>query len=451
VLQRGNVLRLHDLTCRSWAKSLLGAAWLAVAACEPGLVTLTDPQTGATEVPRLTLTLHVGLDSLDRTLADSLDWSSGVPDAHVSVLRNGTGTWRELVTDSSGQASVVVLPGLYRIRAERVLTAQEASRLDATVRAFGDGKTVTVLSTMTVELALYADRPNGLVISEFGIGTPPPWEVGNSYFAGQYFEVYNNGDSTIYLDGKIFGLNSNLYWSGRGQTCASIAPFRTDSTGIYVREMLAFPGSGVDYPIGPGELRTIAVQAIDHRPIHWSLLDLSAADFEIGFGGAAANPAVPDMLDVGLDGWRANSLILSQGVVFLAERIDVASLPIVFRDANGNPYVRMPASHLLDVVAVKVLWPDSDSRSIALPCAPSVHPLFDRYETVLREIGFDADVNLQAVASLERKVLRVGPSGRPVLQNTNTSAVDFFLGTRTFGSLPDWTVSALAPARRFDW
>jgi len=308
-----------------------------------------------------------------------------------------------------------------------------------------------VHGTMIVELALYADRPRGLVISEFGIGTPPPWEVGGSYFAGQYFEVYNNADSTIYLDGKIFGENPNLYASGRGQSCASIAPLRTDSTGIYVRWMLAFPGSGSDYPIGPGELRTVAVQAIDHRPIHRSLLDLSAADFEIGFGGAAANPAVPDMLDVGLRGWRANSLILTRDVVFLAERIDVASLPIVFRDADGSPYVRMPASHLLDVVAVRILWPDHDTRSISLPCAPMVHPLFDRYATVLRETGFDTDVNLAAVWSLERKVLRVGPSGRPVLQNTNTSAVDFFVGTRTFGALPDWTVSALAPARRFDW
>jgi len=436
--------------CRPWAKSLLGAAWLAVAACEPGPVTLTDPQTGATSVPRVTLTLHVGLDSLDRALADSLEWSNGVPNAHVSVLRNGTGTWKELVSDSSGHASAVVLPGLYRIRAERVLTAAEASRVDGTVRAFGDGKTVTVLSTMTVELALYADRPKGLVISEFGVGTPAPWETNGSYLAGQYFEVYNNADSTIYLDGKIFGLNPNLYASGRGQSCASIARFRTDSAGIYVRFMLAFPGSGLDHPIGPGELRTIAVQAIDHRPIHWSLLDLSAADFEIGFGGAAANPAVPDMLDVGLTGWGANLLLLGRHVVFLAERIDVASLPFVFRDAAGQGYVLMPASHLLDVVAVRTLWPDNDTRSISLPCAPMVHPLFDRYETVLREIGFAVDVNLDAVASLERKVLRVGPSGRPVLQNTNTSAVDFFLGTRTPGALPNSMVSAMARSRRFD-
>lgn len=66
------------------------------------------------------------------------------------------------------------------------------------------------------------------------------------------------------------------------------------------------------------------------------------------------------------------------------------------------------------------------------PCIPMVHPVFDRYEGFF-EIGFDAEV--QATLSLSRRVLRV-EDGRTILQNANTSAVDFALAEKTPGRIP---------------
>lgn len=51
--------------------------------------------------------------------------------------------------------------------------------------------------------------------------------------------------------------------------------------GVYARKALAFPGSGGEHPILPGEVKVVATSAIDHTPVHPDLFDLSSADFEI--------------------------------------------------------------------------------------------------------------------------------------------------------------------------
>lgn len=40
---------------------------------------------------------------------------------------------------------------------------------------------------------------------------------------------------------------------------------RLDSTAIYSALIMAFPGSGREYPIQPGEAKVLAMDAIDHR------------------------------------------------------------------------------------------------------------------------------------------------------------------------------------------
>ena len=152
-------------------------ACLLLLACEPGPVTLTDPESSSSTIPESQLTVQVTLDPLDQALADSLGWNNGVPGATVFLLRNGTATWDTLVTDTLGVAERTVLPGLYRIYAERVLTSTEAAKVGGGGRAFGDGRTVHIGNATTVSLQLFANRPGGLVISEFGHGTAVSWET----------------------------------------------------------------------------------------------------------------------------------------------------------------------------------------------------------------------------------------------------------------------------------
>ncbi len=413
---------------------------LGMAACEPGEVTQVDPSESGTEIPsvprvnRTALIVHAAVDSVDGALADSLGWRDGIPGAEIHVLRNGTASWVTRITNSAGTARFKnLLPGLYRVFGGRTLTEGEAKEAGSLARAFGDGRTIRIGGETELELTMLADRSGSLVISEIGRGTPPDWETNGSYLKGLYFEIYNNSHSTMFLDGKIFGA---MFASGFREVarlpCAVSEQIRTDPAGIHVRWMLQFPGSGSEYAVPPGGARTVAVAAIDHTPVHPTLLDLTNADFEIGQTGSANNPAVPDMLDIGLAPFPVGVLVAVRDVFFLSDPVDVSSLPVLFRDPQGREYVRVPRDKLLDVMAVTLLWPDSDAR--AVPCLQMVHRDFDRYEGGFIEIGFGVDV--QATVSLQRKVLRTGADGLRILQDANTSAVDFFVGGKTPGWIP---------------
>ena len=203
--------------------------------------------------------------------------------------------------------------------------------------------------------------------------------------------------------------------------------------------MIAFPGTGQDYPILPGELKLIAVAAIDHTPVHPSTLDLRHADFEIGSPSIADNPAVPNMIDVGLDPFNSSAgpgmwLSAAFAAYFLAEAVDIGGLAVSYRDHQGREWLRMPRSRLQDVVVVHPIWAQHDMEWP--PCDSALHDSFERYESVLFEIGFALEHPVEETLALERKILRVTPAGRPVLMNTNTSAFDFLPGTRTPGWLP---------------
>ncbi len=429
--------------CNKQVMALFGLVTFLVA-CEPGPVTQIDPNETNPDIPqvnRTTLTVHAAVDSVDRALADSLGWRDGIPGAEINILRNGTAEWITVLTDSSGTASVGKLgAGLYRVYGARTLTDGEAGRVGGVVRAFGDGRTISVGEETTLELSMIADRPRSLVISETGNGGPVPWETGGtSYTKARYFEIYNNSDSMMYLDGMLFGV-SGAVWANRttGTACSESQTPRTDPEGIHAAEVLQFPGSGTEYPIGPGETRTMAVAAIDHTPVHPTLSDESDADFEMGLSGNANNPAVPDMIKPSFPNqFFVGSLLGLRDVYFLSRPLDVASLPVSWRDAfNGRQYVLIPKDKLIDVVALVSIWAPSNAEFP--PCIPIVGRGFNRYEGGFQNIGFDADPTFRSTRSLQRRVLRISADGRKILYNTRTTAVDFFRGMvpRTWRTLP---------------
>jgi len=412
---------------------------LLSSACGGGDRTVTGQPGGGTDGPSLaTLTVHVGVSTEDATLAQSLGWTQGVPGALVHLLRNGTATWKTATTDGNGDARFErVLPGLYRLYAGRALTVGEADAVGEPMRAFGDGDTFEVASRgeITRTLALLADRPGGLVISELNQWVPPVQETGNTTYAeALYFEVYNNSDQTIFLDGKTFGVSFGAAES-LPQPCSSTSFERNNPAGVYAHQVLAFPGAGGEHPISPGEVKIIPISAIDHTSVHPLLWDLSHADFEIRGVASADNPSVPNMLDVGLAPFVTNfagisnaAFFGSRRAFFLAESFDPQTLPIAFRDANGRGWVLVPADKLLDVVSLTVIFPDNE-RNFP-PCAPAINKNFDRYEGGFLDISGSEDPRL----TYQRRILRF--DGNAILQNANTSAVDIMMLEPTPGTLP---------------
>ena len=384
-------------------------------------------------IPLAVLTVHVRLQPSDASLASALGWGRGVPGAEVNLLRSGTADWVRLRTDASGQARIAdLLPGLYRVYAGRFMTAGEASAAELPIRSFGDGITTEIggRGEQSLELELSSDVPGSLVISEISNWSPPSWEVGGSYSDADYFEVYNNSDRTLFLDGMVFGATVSGQDNIHGH-CAHSQDVRTDPLGVYSLAMLAFPGAGGEYPIGPGETRLVAMSAIDHTPVHPDLPDLSGADFEIRAIRAADNPAVPNMIDVGLTSHVTlfGSIILTPWKIgsFLAEPFDPRELPVMYRDLGSRDYVRVPRDLILDVVGRASVYPDLERRRPV--CVPLIHPDFERYEGGFHTIGLGLE---EARLSFQRQGLR-SEGGRDILSNSNTSAVDFVLADLTPG------------------
>lgn len=368
-----------------------------------------------------------------------------VPAADVGIQRSGGSSIRSASTDSLGLVTFAdVLPGRYRVTSLRLLNRDETRAISFThadlagINALGGGGLVTVQPpTAATEVDVVAGRRGSLVISEIH-DWQPVVDFGPSaqYSNAKYVEVYNNADTTLYLDGKILASAFWYVWeSSLNQlsldNCKEYSRWRLDPEGIWSEWHLRFPGSGREYALVPGQARVVATQAIDHREVAPALgfPDLSRADFEVvGTGQDVDNPEVPNMEHVGL---RPSVDALGRGflsldpALMIVDNVDLESLPIEELPVRYPHHRRFPGELLLDVVVVyqdpeTIDW---DQRG----CDRLVNETFDHQAALM--------LDSQAGNSIHRKILGTTPAGRHILQRTRTSAVDLERGPRTPGRI----------------
>ncbi len=404
---------------RSYAVAMV----VALTACDTPGVTLVDPDVAGDKDRGLTITVRLE----DSTLAQALGWSQGVPDAEVFLMRVGDEFDPiTLVTDSTGTAVLEsILPGQYRIAAHRVLHDNETGPTGGVVRAFGDGRIVRVGSPAVISPTLLANHASSLVFSELQLpgrydGRYP------EYLWFTYFELHNNTDSTIYLDGMLWGWAWDVARDGVLYSCAVTEPFRNDPLGLWAKYIHRFPGSGNDYPLAPGQTALVALDAVDHSVVHPNLPDLSAADFELEGSADADNPDVPNLPEVGPHHWPYGHGVEPRSIapMFLAQPLDLNTL-VQQRDPFwGHDWVRIPTELVLDVVEADRMSPDHD---VLAPCALSVPRSMDRLPRAW--LAWE-----DATLTIQRKVLHI-IDGQSVLQDVNTSFVDFVEAKRSPGSI----------------
>ena len=429
------------------AASALVAIAALVASCKsdsafnPGPVDTTGTGGGGSGgVTKATLAVTVIVDPADASVRDALGWATGIPSAEVTIQRSGSATSTQTATtDASGVAHFSgLLPGSYTVSFVRLLAAAERGQLaagDADVNAFGGGTTVSVSApSASATIAAPAGRPGSLVISELFVGWPNAMEAGE-YPLASYIELYNNSDTTVYLDGKIVGMGqvwSRDYQSPR--SCADMAQWRLDPDGIWTRNFYQFPGSGRTYPLTPGHATVVATDAIDERQLYPELMDLSGSQFEFVGPSDVDNPASINMINIGLGEWAASvfghGLFWGRGDVtaYVANPVDVASLPHSQLPVVEPDYVRMPASALLDVFTSSETPELEANAQYGHTCGQQVSPAIDRQQATLSS-GNDS-------VSSNRKVLFQTSTGRKVLLRTRTSARDFELDKPNPGTLP---------------
>jgi hypothetical protein len=429
-------LPLGDASARggrsAGARPLLAFAALLISACEwSELVVLPREGTGVTR-PGLTVT--VVLEEEYAAFAEALGWEGGaVPGAEVAVSRRDQDVeWELTESDAVGVAEFPrLLPGLYNITAFRRLTEDEREALaeaglDARVLGGGGVLGAPGPEGETRRVGVQPDEPGSLVFSEVSwraMQIPPG--VGGTYRLG-FIELYNNSDTVIYLDGKLVGDGLLLAIDGATETCVSREAVRNNPAGLSARDIQRFPGSGRDFPLQPGELVTVATEAIDHTQFGSTLLDLSRADFEFDAPEGADNPHVPNMINVSLRRhFQGINFPANYSAPFVAEAVDVAGLE-TRTTPNGVEYVIIPGQRILDVMAHRHRAYPTLSRL----CDELVHRNFDRLEAPVIPSGWGDG------GSVQRRIVGFRDDGRAILQRTRTSALDAFYGPWTPFELP---------------
>jgi hypothetical protein len=393
-------------------------------ACDTPGVTLVDPDVSAAPD---SVTFIVRLE--DSTLVAALGWTGGVPGAVIMLHRIGDDFHPDsLLTDSTGNVSVHgVLPGYYRVAAHRVLSESETTRVGGHALAFGTGSKFQLSASGTITLTVEASNRGSLVFSE--IYAVQQW-LANHYQWFQYIELYNNGDTVVYLDGMILGKTWHLDRDYPPYPCSTTEAMRNDSAGVWALFFHRFPGGGHDYPVDPGRTITVAQDAVDHSVVHSSFPDLTNADFELEGTADADNPDVPNMPDVGLrPSLRGHGLdMIARATYFLSGSIELGTLHRVRDSATGNEWVRFPAHSVLDVVSLHNGSAYSDAQYT--PCRVSVHPSFDELE------GGFLNTSMDTTLSFHRRILPAfGGTTTPILHDVNTSFIDVVTGPHSPGEI----------------
>lgn len=110
--------------------------------------------------------------------------------------------------------------------------------------------------------------------------------LGAVYFRDQFYELYNNSSSVIYLDGLYF---ANLT-PGRASTTLPVWPEADGNNYAYAERVWRFPGTGNDYPLQPGESCVLAQFAANHQLEQYnpaSPVNTSNAEFEFNMNNAS--------------------------------------------------------------------------------------------------------------------------------------------------------------------
>lgn len=407
---------------RSVRRTIAWGCAIIVAACGSDR-TLVDPDGDDREG------IVIRVLAKDAALATSLGWEAGIPGAAVHVRQDATPDILTFRTDSTGQVITDLPTAKYWVWVERRLNDAERGRAGGNVQVLGGGMVSGLERGIEATVSLRADDPGSLVISEYHYHWASTSVIGLPGYSGYwYIELYNNGATTVYLDGKIIGSGFNYNIDAPLWTCTETEPFRNEPRGVYAQYFQAFPGTGTQYPVAPGQAVVIADQAIDHSAFYPSVPDLREADFEFPFTDRANNPAVPDLVDVGLKPitgnrpWRFLSLF---DVPFIAEPVNIASLQRVLPKYQGEVAL-FPTDAIIDIAAFT-----SQFYTVPRPtplCGTQVHPSLDQVSGVLPP---DEETPDRHLVSVHRKRL---PNGK--LQRTHATYVDFELAPRSPGHVP---------------
>lgn len=242
------------------------------------------------------------------------------------------------------------------------------------------------------------------------------------YMKDGYFEIVNNSDEVQYLDGLILSAPAGKQQNKNAWQANGFEDLYACGQG----QVLAFPGSGHDYPLQPGQSVLIANDGANHKDLAGAgnhCPDLSKADWEVYLSyvnGEIDYPAKNlDVIFVNNKYMKAFGLGFF-GRAYVLARLPQGMTPEAFAADHSNikkepgnaaatmEYLVIPSKYVLDAVDI---WDAQTTNH---------YPTFlakDDVEGVLASKAWEGKC-------VRRKVTKV-VNGRAYYQDTNNSANDF--------------------------
>ena len=246
------------------------------------------------------------------------------------------------------------------------------------------------------------------------------------YFRNQFYEIYNNGEETVYLDHLCL---AQLHPSNATTNLPEWPAEDGKDKYAYGVTLWQIPGEGHDYPLQPGESVVIAQEANDHTKQITStggtgLIDLSHVEWECWTGNPQrVNPEVEDLSYVFWAG-SVNTMQWLTSVFGSAFCLYQPGRKLEFNDADywkegvttsavvgssGLQYARMPVVDILDAVELIPTMSDMNMKRI-----PGI------IDSGATSVG-----GTYVGKSVCRKVVDHRADGTPIYQDTNNSTDDF--------------------------
>ena len=201
--------------------------------------------------------------------------------------------------DSSGKITFINMAS-----SEYIVSAFK--ELDETISYIGSEKISVTSGQESSVIVPVRLNTAGLKINEIYYAGPVNNEF---YFYDQFVELYNGGQDTVYLDGSIIIRGGNYVLAGHDtDNDGDLDYFYFDEVSgeehrcfVYAFQLDGDPINGREYPVAPGEYAVIASDAIDHRGIIPTSIDLSNANYEFYnpyFFRDPNDPDIPDYLNI---------------------------------------------------------------------------------------------------------------------------------------------------------
>ena len=354
------------------------------------------------------------------------------PESYTVNLTNlSTAEVMTAETENSTASFMSVVPGLYGVSV--LATASDGGK---SYNYSGSVSSVEISAEgQTIEVPVTVAESSALVLKEIYYACS-----GDYYIREQFYEVYNNSDATVYLDGLCI---AEVDYYNQVDKAPYNFQIENPQNYVFAGDVWQIPGDGTSYPLQPGESAVIAQWATDHSMESLNpgsaIGDLSSAEFEALTGETTVGTTV----------------ITDNAAINMEHPVMAYSLAQWLTSTGGATMVIFYPEHELNsenMIAAEGLY--GGAREIPVEwILDGVNAVPD--ETMIQYKGLPDNIDAGAVwtgeaycgKSIARKISETRDDGRIVYMDTNNSSNDFEVMDkpeirRNGAKIPSWNTWA---------